>query len=211
MAAGGPSMGGWAGVPRGGTGGGTGRGAGTPPGTPGSVQRGGGLPGRGGSRGLSCCLLLQTVLLWASALFPAPEDWAELQGAVYRLLVVLLCCLATGNLPHFLWPERSLLRGAGLDLRALYQRVEHFASQPEAALRLHATHLGRGPPPRVPNGVRALLQLPASDPAYWATAYFDVLLDKVGVSGRPGGPLRSAQAQREPRWQGCAVRGSERP
>lgn len=156
------------------------------------MQGGGGLPDRGvgGSRagGLSCRLPPQTVLLWASALFPAPEDWAELQGAVYRLLVVLLCCLATGNLPHFLCPERSLLRGAGLDLRALYQRVERFASQPEAALRIHATHLGRGRPPRIPNGVRALLQLPASDPAYWATAYFDVLLDKVGVSGRPSFP-----------------------
>lgn len=126
---------------------------------------------------------LQTVLLWASALFPAPEDWAELQGAVYRPLVVLLCCLATGNLPHFLRPTQNLLQDAGLDLRALYRRVELFASQPEAALRIHVTHLGRSPPPRLSNGVRALLQLPASDPAYWATAYFDVLLDKVGAAG----------------------------
>ena len=37
-------------------------------------------------------------LSWARA--RAPEDWAELQGAVYRPLVVLLCCLATRNLPH---------------------------------------------------------------------------------------------------------------
>lgn len=120
------------------------------------------------------------VLLWASALFPAPEDWAELQGAVYRLLVVLLCCLATQKLPHFLHPEHNLLHGASLDLSALYQRVERFASQPEASLRIHATHLGRSPPPRIDHGVKALLQLPASDPTYWATAYFDVLLDKVG-------------------------------
>ncbi|XP_028366562.1 protein mab-21-like 4 [Phyllostomus discolor] len=124
---------------------------------------------------------LKTVLLWASALFPAPEDWAELQGAVYRLLVVLLCCLATQRLPHFLHPGRDLLRGAGLDLGALYLRVERFASQPEAALRIHATHLGPSPPPRIDHGVKALLQLPASDPAYWATAYFDVLLDKFQV------------------------------
>lgn len=124
---------------------------------------------------------LKMVLLWASALFPAPEDWAELQGAVYRLLVVLLCCLATQKLPHFLQPEHDLLRGAGLDLGALYQRVERFASQPEASLRIHATHLGPSPPPRIDHGVKALLQLPASDPTYWATAYFDVLLDKFQV------------------------------
>ncbi|XP_077613466.1 protein mab-21-like 4 [Crocuta crocuta] len=124
---------------------------------------------------------LKTVLLWACALFPAPEDWAELQGAVYRLLVVLLCCLAARHLQDFLFPERNLLKDAGLDLDALYQRVERFASQPEASLRIHATHLGRSPPPRIGNGVKALLQLPASDPAYWATAYFDVLLDKFQV------------------------------
>ncbi|XP_069321475.1 protein mab-21-like 4 [Eulemur rufifrons] len=124
---------------------------------------------------------LKTVLLWASVLFPAPEDWAELQGAVYRLLVVLLSCLATRNLPHFLRPEHNLLQDSGLDLNAVYQRVEAFASQPEASLRIHATHLGRSPPPRIGSGVKALLQLPASDPAYWATAYFDVLLDKFQV------------------------------
>ncbi|XP_008136691.2 protein mab-21-like 4 [Eptesicus fuscus] len=124
---------------------------------------------------------LKAVLLWASVLFPAPEDWAELQGAVYRLLVVLLCCLATRNLPHFLHPEHNLLQDTSLDLNALYQRVEHFASQPEASLRIHVTHLGRSPPPRIGHGVKALLQLPASDPTYWATAYFDVLLDKFQV------------------------------
>uniref|UniRef100_A0A9L0IT66 Mab-21 like 4 n=1 Tax=Equus asinus TaxID=9793 RepID=A0A9L0IT66_EQUAS len=124
---------------------------------------------------------LKMVLLWASVLFPAPEDWAELQGATYRLLVVLLCCLATKNLPHFLYPERNLLQDSGLDLNALYQRVERFASQPEAFLRIHVTHLGRSPPPRIGNGIKALLQLPASDPTYWATAYFDVLLDKFQV------------------------------
>ncbi|KAL2775363.1 protein mab-21-like 4 isoform 2, partial [Daubentonia madagascariensis] len=124
---------------------------------------------------------LKTVLLWASVLFPAPEDWVELQGAVYRLLVVLLSCLATRNLPHFLYPEHNLLQGGSLDLNTIYQRVEGFASQPEASLRIHVTHLGPSPPPRIGTGVKALLQLPASDPAYWATAYFDVLLDKFQV------------------------------
>lgn len=124
---------------------------------------------------------LKLVLLWAAALFPAPEDWAELQGAVYRLLVVLLCCLATRTLPGFLRPETNALRDAGLDLHALYLQAERFASQPEAALRIHVTHLGCSRPPRLDSGVKALLQLPASDPAYWATAYFDLLLDKFQV------------------------------
>lgn len=133
--------------------------------------------------GLTAVCCLQTVLLWACTLFPAPEDWAELQGAVYRMLVVLLCCLATRTLPHFLHTGENLLRGGSFDLGAVYQHAEGFARQPEAALRIHATHLGRSPPPRVGEGVKALLQLPASDPAYWATAYFDVLLDKVGQLG----------------------------
>ncbi|XP_004701942.1 protein mab-21-like 4 [Echinops telfairi] len=124
---------------------------------------------------------LKTVLLWASVLFPAPEDWADLEGAVYRLLVVLLCCLASKHLPHFLWPARNLLQAGALDRGALYQRVERFASQPEASLRLHVTHLARSVPPRIHNGIKSLLQLPASDPTYWATAYFDVLLDKFQV------------------------------
>lgn len=124
---------------------------------------------------------LQMVLLWAAVLFPAPEDWQEPQGAVYRLLVVLLSCLASRRLPHLLQPEQDLLGGLAPALGHLYQLVEHFASQPEAALRLHATHLGRSPPPRLGSGVRALLQLPASDPTYWATAYFDMLLDKFQV------------------------------
>lgn len=146
----------------------------------------------GGSRSLGSLLSAlrpQLVLLWAAALFPAPEDWADLQGAVYRLLVVLLCCLATRTLPGFLRPETNALRDAGLDLHALYLQAERFASQPEAALRIHVTHLGCSRPPRLDSGVKALLQLPASDPAYWATAYFDLLLDKVsGRDARGFGP-----------------------
>lgn len=148
----------------------------------------------------------QMVLLWASTLFPGPEDWAELQGAVYRLLVVLLCCLATRNLPHFLHPEWNLLQDAGLDLNVLYRHVEHFASQPEVSLRIHVTHLGRSPPPRIDNGVKALLQLPASDPSYWATAFFDVLLDKVGAAGRGGlGRPRVTRGGTEP-WSSSRSR-----
>lgn len=130
------------------------------------------------------------MLLWASVLFPAPEDWTDLQGAVYRLLVVLLCCLATRNLPHFLYPEHNLLQDSGLDLSVIYQRVENFASQPEESLRIHVTHLGHSRPPRIDNGVKALLQLPASDPTYWTTAYFDFLLDKVGAAVSWGEGLR---------------------
>lgn len=74
------------------------------------------------------------MLLWASVLFPAPEDWGDLQGSVLCLLVVLLCCLATRKMPHFLYPERNLLQDSGLDLGLIYQRVEHFASQPEESL-----------------------------------------------------------------------------
>ncbi|XP_055473057.1 protein mab-21-like 4 isoform X2 [Psammomys obesus] len=73
------------------------------------------------------------------------------------------------------------LKHSGLDLGVIYQCVEHFASQPEESLRIHVTHLGHSRPPRIDNGVKALLQLPASDPTYWATAYFDFLLDKFQV------------------------------
>ncbi|EGV95320.1 Uncharacterized protein C2orf54-like [Cricetulus griseus] len=85
------------------------------------------------------------------------------------------------HLPHFLYPEHNLLQDSGLDLGVIYQRVEHFASQPEESLRIHVTHLGHSRPPRIDNGVKALLQLPASDPTYWTTAYFDFLLDKFQV------------------------------
>ncbi|XP_074220812.1 protein mab-21-like 4 isoform X2 [Camelus bactrianus] len=146
---------------------------------------------------------LKTVLLWASVLFPTPEDWAELQGAVYRLLVVLLCGLATRTLPHFLHPERNLLQDASLDLSTLYQRVERFASQPEASLRIHVTHLGRSAPPRIGSGVRALLQLPASDPTYWATAYFDVLLDKNHSRRMPRAPPAHPRAPLLVKVGGC--------
>lgn len=78
------------------------------------------------------------------------------------------------------WPPRTcrtsctrkwnLLQDPGLDLGALYQRVERFASPARGRPASHATHLGRSPRRRVGSGLRALLQLPAGEPAYWATA-----------------------------------------
>ncbi|XP_020844643.1 protein mab-21-like 4 isoform X2 [Phascolarctos cinereus] len=76
--------------------------------------------------------------------------------------------------------KHNLLQGQGLDLNALYQQVEKFASQPEQFLKIHVTHLFPSPP-RIDNGIKAFLQLPANNPTYWDTAYFDVLLDKFQV------------------------------
>uniref|UniRef100_A0A452I8J2 Uncharacterized protein n=1 Tax=Gopherus agassizii TaxID=38772 RepID=A0A452I8J2_9SAUR len=41
---------------------------------------------------------------------PSPEDWEDLERSVYQLLVILLCCLVTKNLPHFLYPEENLFQ-----------------------------------------------------------------------------------------------------
>ncbi|XP_027731756.1 protein mab-21-like 4 isoform X2 [Vombatus ursinus] len=76
--------------------------------------------------------------------------------------------------------KHNLLQGHGLDLNALYQQVEKFASQPEQFLKIHVTHLFPSPP-RIDNGIKAFLQLPANNQTYWDTAYFDVLLDKFQV------------------------------
>ncbi|XP_074154090.1 protein mab-21-like 4 [Sminthopsis crassicaudata] len=123
---------------------------------------------------------LKMVLLWATELFPSPEDWSDLESSVYRLLVILLCCLATKKLPHFLFPQHNLFQGQGLDLNSLYQQVEKFAGQPEQFLKIHVTHLFSSSP-RIDNGIKAFLQLPANNQSYWDTAYFDVLLDKFQV------------------------------
>ncbi|XP_074860683.1 protein mab-21-like 4 [Carettochelys insculpta] len=123
---------------------------------------------------------LKMVLLWAMELFSSHEDWEELEGSVYRLLVILLCCLATKNLPHFLHPEENLFRGEALDLSALYCNVEAFASSPEHFLKCHLSHTAQNHRP-LDNGLKAWLQLPAQDGAYWSTAYFDVLLTKFQV------------------------------
>ncbi|CAM4624351.1 unnamed protein product [Caretta caretta] len=99
-------------------------------------------------------------------MFPSPEDWEDLEGSVYRLLVILLCCLATKNLPHFLYPEENLFQGEDLDLSALYHRVEGFASSPEHFLKCHFTQARQNNHPWLDNGIKTSLQLPDQDGAY---------------------------------------------
>ncbi|XP_009700053.1 PREDICTED: uncharacterized protein C2orf54 homolog, partial [Cariama cristata] len=113
-----------------------------------------------GEEGGKCGLTfnhLKMVLLWSTELFPSPEDWQDLEGSVYRLLVILLRCLATRHLPHFLHPEENLFQGEAFDFASLYCKVESFARDPQ----------------RFP-----LPQRPAEDGACWDTAYFDVLLSQ---------------------------------
>lgn len=121
----------------------------------------------------------QMVLLWSTELFPSPEDWQDLEGSVYRLLVILLRCLATQRLPHFLYPEENLFQGDHPDFTSLYPKVESFAWDPQRFLHFHfdlPVHTeGWKADPRT----QALLQLPAKDGSYWDTAYFDILLSQV--------------------------------
>nr|XP_013795147.1 PREDICTED: uncharacterized protein C2orf54 homolog [Apteryx mantelli mantelli] len=124
---------------------------------------------------------LKMVLLWSTELFPLPEDWQDLEGSVYRLLVILLCCLATRCLPHFLHPEENLFQGEPLDLSLLYCKVEGFAWDPRRFLRFHFGLPVHTDGLRADPGIRALLELPAKDKAYWGTAYFDILLSKFQV------------------------------
>ncbi|KAM6304947.1 protein mab-21-like 4 [Aegotheles albertisi] len=124
---------------------------------------------------------LKMVLLWATELFPSPEDWQDLEGSVYRLLVILLRCLATRHLPHFLHPEENLFQGETLDLTFLYRKVESFAWDPRHFLHFHFglpvhTNSWQADP-----GTQALLQLPDKDGSYWDTAYFDILLSQFQV------------------------------
>ncbi|KAJ6669244.1 hypothetical protein lerEdw1_008053 [Lerista edwardsae] len=122
---------------------------------------------------------LKMVFLWATHFFPSPEDWMDLDGSVYRLLVILLCCLVTQNLPHFLYPEQNLFQGDGLDLSALYSKVETFASSPEHFLKFHFVIRENNMHQQMDYGLKALLLLPDEDKAYWDTAFFDMLLNKV--------------------------------
>ncbi|XP_053166778.1 protein mab-21-like 4 [Hemicordylus capensis] len=121
---------------------------------------------------------LKMVLLWATHFFPSPEDWMNLEGSVYRLLVILLCCLVTKNLPHFLYPEQNLFQGDGLDLSSLYPKVENFASSPEHFLKFNFATKENNIHQQMDNGLKDLLHLPAEDKAYWDTAFFDMLLSK---------------------------------
>lgn len=145
------------------------------------------------------------VLLWSTELFPSPEDWQDLEGSVYRLLVILLRCLATQHLPHFLNPEENLFQGAGPDLATIYQRVESFAWDPQRFLRFHFGLHGFSGSWQADPETRALLQLPNKDGSYWDTAYFDLLLSQVS----PALQLSSRQHQKPPGLGslGCAAVG----
>uniref|UniRef100_A0A8C4VWJ4 Mab-21 like 4 n=1 Tax=Gopherus evgoodei TaxID=1825980 RepID=A0A8C4VWJ4_9SAUR len=73
---------------------------------------------------------LKMVLLWATEL------------SVYQLLVILLCCLATKNLPHFLYPEENLFQGHSLDHHQLERKEEALMQQPAVSGELHCEWLG---------------------------------------------------------------------
>lgn len=127
------------------------------------------------------------VYLWATHIFPSPEDWMDLEASVYRLLVILLCCLVTKNLPNFLYPEQNLFQGEGLDLSSLYPKVENFARNPEHFLKFHfAMKEEDAHHKETDNGLKTLLHLPAEDKAYWDTAFFDMLLNEVMYSKTKG-------------------------
>lgn len=132
------------------------------------------------------CPSPQMVLLWSTELFPSPEDWQDLEGSVYRLVVILLRCLATQHLPHFLHPEENLFQKEPTDLASLYCKVESFARDPRRFLHFHFDFPTRTDSGQADPGTRALLQLPAKDGSYWDTAYFDVLLSQVAGTGDPG-------------------------
>ncbi|XP_065700638.1 protein mab-21-like 4 [Patagioenas fasciata] len=138
---------------------------------------------------------LKMVLLWSTELFPSPEDWQDLEGSVYRLLVILLRCLATQRLPHFLYPEENLFQGDRPDFTSLYPKVESFAWDPQRFLHFHfdlPVHTeGWKADPRT----QALLQLPAEDGSYWDTAYFDILLSQFQVYRLQDGVRHSAMSQ----------------
>ncbi|XP_074447087.1 protein mab-21-like 4 [Larus michahellis] len=138
---------------------------------------------------------LKMVLLWSTELFPSPEDWQDLEGSVYRLLVILLRCLATRRLPHFLHPEENLFQREPLDLASLFRKVESFAQDPQRFLRFHFGLPVRTDSWQADAGTRALLQLPAKDGSYWNTAYFDILLSQFQVYQIQDGARRSAMSQ----------------
>ncbi|XP_059678904.1 protein mab-21-like 4 [Gavia stellata] len=138
---------------------------------------------------------LKMVLLWSTELFPSPEDWQDLEGSVYRLLVILLRCLATRHLPHFLHPEENLFQGEPPDLASLYRKVESFAQDPRRFLRFHFGLPARTDGWQADPGTRALLQLPAKDGSFWDTAYFDILLSQFQVYRIQDGMRRSAMSQ----------------
>ncbi|KAF1573178.1 hypothetical protein FQV11_0016722, partial [Eudyptes moseleyi] len=138
---------------------------------------------------------LKMVLLWSTELFPSPEDWQDLEGSIYRLLVILLCCLATWHLPHFLHPEENLFQGEPRDLASLYCKVESFAQDPRRFLHFHFGLPVRTDSWQADPSTRALLQVPAEDWSYWDAAYFDILLSQFQVYRIQDGTCCSAMSQ----------------
>ncbi|XP_005529688.1 PREDICTED: uncharacterized protein C2orf54 homolog [Pseudopodoces humilis] len=138
---------------------------------------------------------LKMVLLWSTELFPSPEDWQDLEGSVYRLLVILLRCLATQHLPHFLNPGENLFQGAAPDLASLYHKVESFAWEPQRFLRFHFGLHGFSGSWQADTETRALLHLPTEDGFYWDTAYFDMLLSQFQVYRIQDSARHSAASQ----------------
>ncbi|KAM7107331.1 LOW QUALITY PROTEIN: protein mab-21-like 4 [Ciconia maguari] len=136
---------------------------------------------------------LEMVLLWSTELFPSPEDWQDLEGSVYRLLVILLRCLAPQHLPHFLHPEENLFQGEPPDLASFYHKVESFTWDP-FFLCFHfglpaCTDSWQADPGT------ALLQLPSEDGSYWDTTYFDILLSQFQVYQIQDGTCHLAMSQ----------------
>ncbi|XP_043926986.1 protein mab-21-like 4 [Protopterus annectens] len=121
---------------------------------------------------------LQTILLWAASFFLSPEDWQELSSAVYRLLVVLIRCLAMSKLPSFLYPHINLFQDENIDLKPLYWKVLEFANCPEQFLHLHVTHMVKTTKQRMDTYAQTVLETPDQTGELWSTAYFDVLLSK---------------------------------
>ncbi|XP_054691224.1 protein mab-21-like 4 [Grus americana] len=138
---------------------------------------------------------LKMVLLWSTELFPCPEDWQDLEGSVYRLLVILLRCLATRHLPHFLHLEENLFRGEAPDFASLYRKVESFARDPRRFLHFHFGLPARTDSWQTDPGTQALLQLPTEDRSYWDTAYFDILLSQFQVYRIQDSTRHSAMSQ----------------
>ncbi|XP_078419697.1 protein mab-21-like 4 [Cetorhinus maximus] len=140
------------------------------------------LPGEH-KRGLTFNLL-KVVLLWAMKFFPAPEDWVDLESSVYRMLVVLLRCLALRNLPNYFMHEINLFHEdfqPPFDFQTIYKKVEDFADKPEKYLQIHMTHLLPTHRQRIDSYVKMLLQLQDDKGLYWNTAYFDIILNKFQV------------------------------
>ncbi|XP_048398172.1 protein mab-21-like 4 isoform X1 [Stegostoma tigrinum] len=140
------------------------------------------LPGEH-KRGLTFNML-KMVLLWAMKFFPAPEDWIDLESSVYRMVVVLLRCLALQNLPNYFMHEINLFQEnfqAQFDFQTIYKKVQGFADTPEKFLQIHLTHLLPVPRQHIDSYLKMLLQIQDNEGLYWNTAYFDIILNKFQV------------------------------